>query len=281
MNAYSMGYLILYLANMMKTISYFDGLDVFLCGLDVVYTDSFDQSWPDLFSIQFLHRGSMLFGRNGNVPRRLEAPALYWIEPEHHYFLSRADGNDARHLALFRGPAGSRLMSQGFAGLSPDGFIAVDRPSEVDALFRTLDRIPQTPTPTTQAEARLLLERILLVLATPAPKEVSTLFESIAAAAQYLRDHACEDHDLAEVAQRHGMSYSHFRKCFREQTGRSPHDYVLHFRAQAAAAMLHDRDMQIKEIALACGYADPAEFSRAFRRQLGVSPTMYRRIVGS
>lgn len=47
-------------------------------------------------------------------------------------------------------------------------------------------------------------------------------------------------------------------------------------RYQVAAELLADPGTQIIDVAYAAGYSDPSNFSRAFRRMAGVSPTNYR-----
>jgi AraC-like DNA-binding protein len=43
-----------------------------------------------------------------------------------------------------------------------------------------------------------------------------------------------------------------------------------------AAHLLADPKRQIIDVAYAAGYSDPSNFSRAFRRIAGLSPTEYR-----
>jgi len=72
------------------------------------------------------------------------------------------------------------------------------------------------------------------------------------------------------------LSVSHFRRLFQRLLGRPPHDYVLLCRMLAAAELLRDPGLQIKEAAARAGYDDPAQFSRAFKQQLGVAPSAFR-----
>jgi AraC-like DNA-binding protein len=52
-----------------------------------------------------------------------------------------------------------------------------------------------------------------------------------------------------------------------------------HLRARlvaAATSLRHDPEQTVREVALAVGYRQPAQFAKAFRRQFGVSPAEYR-----
>jgi len=52
--------------------------------------------------------------------------------------------------------------------------------------------------------------------------------------------------------------------------------FLLHTRLERARYLLDDSDLSIKQIAHACGFADPNYFSRIFRQRHGQSPGAYR-----
>jgi AraC-like DNA-binding protein len=64
----------------------------------------------------------------------------------------------------------------------------------------------------------------------------------------------------------------HLKAC-----GTSFSDILSESRYQVAAQLLADPKLQAIDIAYAAGYSDPANFTRAFRRLAGVTPTQYRR----
>jgi AraC-like DNA-binding protein len=54
-------------------------------------------------------------------------------------------------------------------------------------------------------------------------------------------------------------------------------DLVLRTRLERSIELLRETDEPITDIAMALGYESPANFSRAFRRRLGVTPTEARK----
>lgn len=79
-----------------------------------------------------------------------------------------------------------------------------------------------------------------------------------------------------EVARRVNMSYSWFRKMFRDYTNISPARYMQQLRLQEACRLLLGTAMSIKEIAFRLNYGDASYFSNMFRRNLGMTPVGYR-----
>ena len=74
------------------------------------------------------------------------------------------------------------------------------------------------------------------------------------------------------------LSASRFAARFRETTGQSVMAYVAAWRANLACRMLRETDLQLGEIADRIGYESLPAFSRAFKAQLGQSPTAWRNL---
>ena len=86
---------------------------------------------------------------------------------------------------------------------------------------------------------------------------------------------------LGELARRSGDSVEALRlKCLRA-TGRSPVRQLAFLRMQRAAGLLGSTREKIATVAALVGYEDAFAFSVAFRRHLGVSPSLYRKREGS
>jgi AraC-like DNA-binding protein len=81
---------------------------------------------------------------------------------------------------------------------------------------------------------------------------------------------------LGELAHVSAMSRSAFAARFRTLTGDSPMRYVTRCRLARAARRLRTTDAALAEIALDAGYDSEFAFSRAFKRELGVPPGVYR-----
>lgn len=81
---------------------------------------------------------------------------------------------------------------------------------------------------------------------------------------------------LGDIAKRLNVSYSTFRRAFREYAGVSPHQYRLHVKVSAAREMLRNTGLLVKEISSQCGFEDEQYFCRIFKRLTGNTPSEFR-----
>ena len=81
---------------------------------------------------------------------------------------------------------------------------------------------------------------------------------------------------IAELAAKLSISAAHLRAVFRSETGISLGSYLQRIRLNRAAALLVQSADRIGDVSSKCGYDSIYAFSRAFKRQTGMSPKAYR-----
>ncbi|CAA0118213.1 RCS-specific HTH-type transcriptional activator RclR [BD1-7 clade bacterium] len=74
------------------------------------------------------------------------------------------------------------------------------------------------------------------------------------------------------LAKEVGMSRSGFSARFSELVGNSPKSYLTRWRMQIARSQLQQQSVPLAVLAETLGYNSEAAFSRAFKREMGVSP---------
>lgn len=91
-----------------------------------------------------------------------------------------------------------------------------------------------------------------------------------------IREHLESSLTIQQVAQNLGVSYSNFRKLFKEYTGISPATYQQDLRLQRAKELLSTTDMSVKEIAYRLNFESPDYFSAKFKAKTGRRPSELR-----
>jgi len=84
------------------------------------------------------------------------------------------------------------------------------------------------------------------------------------------------DISIEDIASFCGLNRSYFGKIFRENTGKSPQDFLISYRMTKATELLKLTKLSIGDIGNAVGYPNQLHFSRAFRNTYGISPRQWR-----
>lgn len=260
-------------------MAYFD--DINFVAADVYPRCRFavDRVFPDVYAVQFVRSGAMRLAVDDGPEVILNHPAVFWHHPRHRYRYGPVDSFGWRHYWIsFQGKRAARIIEEGFMPLAKAGFVEVARPLEMEEEFSRLVRLVHGGEGTCHGHKVTTLENIVWL--TERESRESACLPSHGAEIVLLGRRICADAcrpvDFRKEAQRLRMSFSHFRRLFRQYVGMSPHEYLLERRMRAAASMLHDPHLLVKEVAAAAGCADTTRFSKLFRQKIGLSPAKYR-----
>jgi AraC-like DNA-binding protein len=83
--------------------------------------------------------------------------------------------------------------------------------------------------------------------------------------------------DLPALARELDVSYTWFRKVFKQYTGFSPRQFQLHHRIHRASQLLAGTNLPVGEIAQRLGFQSVYYFSELFKRRQACSPQAYRK----
>lgn len=81
----------------------------------------------------------------------------------------------------------------------------------------------------------------------------------------------------AAIAAAASVSESECLRCFRKTIGTTPIQYLKQYRIRQSAKQLAETGLKISDIAVSCGFQDMSYFTKAFREQMGCTPTQYRK----
>lgn len=100
--------------------------------------------------------------------------------------------------------------------------------------------------------------------------------ELVHGARRMLSDPDWDRSTLDSMANELGISYSWFRRAFQNQTGFTPQRFRSLQRLDRACQLLTDSEQSIAEIARELGFSSQAYFARTFRKETGLSPSVWR-----
>ena len=103
----------------------------------------------------------------------------------------------------------------------------------------------------------------------------------VAAALAQMHGDPAHPWTVAELAARASVSRSTLASRFKTLVGVGPLDYLTRWRIELAARQLHDGQMTVASVAHSVGYGTESALSVAFKRVLGMSPSVYRRRRGT
>ncbi len=124
--------------------------------------------------------------------------------------------------------------------------------------------------------ARYLIEVSEVIFTLLEANESNLANHALSRVVTYIEGHLEEELSLTMLAEIGGFNASYLSRLFKQMQKETISDYVLHRRIELAKDMLANTGEKIQEIASKTGYLSPHSFTRAFRNEVGISPTEYR-----
>ena len=103
----------------------------------------------------------------------------------------------------------------------------------------------------------------------------------VAAAVRFIREHASEGIDVSDVLARVSLSRRALESRFRRIINRTPHQEIMRVRIERVKMLLAASDFSLAEIAALTGFEHVEYLSVAFKREVGLSPRQYRKVVST
>ena len=82
---------------------------------------------------------------------------------------------------------------------------------------------------------------------------------------------------IPQLARQAGINEAKLKEGFRELFGNSIHTCILQLRLQKAQELLLTTDMSVTDITYVIGYSHVTHFTSLFKKELGLTPTEWRK----
>ena len=105
-------------------------------------------------------------------------------------------------------------------------------------------------------------------------KAISSRLQAIV---DYISANHAKDLKLSEITKRFTISHNTLIRLFKKHLGISPKEFIIKKRLSIAKEALENTDYTINQISTVSGFSDFAYFSKIFKKEIGKTPTEYRR----
>ncbi|WP_163406898.1 helix-turn-helix domain-containing protein [Flavobacterium ajazii] len=96
---------------------------------------------------------------------------------------------------------------------------------------------------------------------------------------ELLYTHIKKEHGVGFYASLLNVTPNHLNKSLKNVTGKSPAKWIDETILLEAKYLLYQTNLSVSEIALQVGYYDQSYFSRIFKKQEGITPVQYRKLI--
>lgn len=230
-----------------------------------------------------------LFASFGSDQRLLGASDAVLIRPERPHALFAQEPAEVLEVKFL--VHDERLLTR--LGHVPDFLPAVE-PDAINALKRLVSEGEEQAQYYTELAANAV-EEFLLRIARSRPARVCQAAGRAGAPAEprgrarpraaeigeviaYMRECLGEELSLRELGKRFGYNPTYLCEKFAAAVGKPPKRYLIELRIKKGEELLTQTDLPVRDIALAIGYASLQHFSRAFKKETGLSPRAFRRL---
>lgn len=99
----------------------------------------------------------------------------------------------------------------------------------------------------------------------------------VAKAVEYIEKNFAGFLSVEDIAKSLKINRSYLSTLFSKYLGMSPREFIIRFRMDKACELLKNPHLSVGDAARSVGYEDPFQFSKTFRKVIGISPTEYRK----
>ena len=256
-------------------------LNVYHCGIQECESGhSYGPAVRDHYLIHFVLAGTGTFHSDGNI-YPLERGQGFLICPgEVTFYQADKDTPWTYAWVGFHGTQARHLLSMGGLDQAHPIFCAQDHDTMAQIFRRMIDATGLERS--REIRLRGILYEFLSELIESAPGIVKTngrkRSESyVQKAMEYIALNYSQNLTVSQLARHLGLDRSYLCSLFKQIVKSSPQDFIIRFRIEKSRELMRDPRLSISDIARSVGYEHPLAFSKAFRREVGMAPSHYRK----
>jgi AraC-like DNA-binding protein len=231
------------------------------------------------FTLLYITSGEGVFESASCKPTTISAGTMLLLHPgEWHTYKPSLDTGWNEYWMGFNGEYVTRLIANNFFS-SKSPLFNVGFNEQIVALFK---QGIETASFQKTAHQQVLAGIASLLLGFLFYSEKNNAFRDKAIISQIeqarvmMRENTDSSTNPVSIARSLNLSYSWFRRVFKQYTGFSPAQYQMEIKIQKSKDLLTSTSMPVKEIAFDLNFESVSYFVTFFKSKTGMSPTEYR-----
>lgn len=231
------------------------------------------------YQLVYITKGRGLFSSESTPEKQICKGRLILLFPGqwHTYHPYLQTGWNEYYIG-FEGPVVDTMMKGGFLS-KENQILEVGLDEELVSLYsRALDVAEGDKISSQQYLSGIVLHMIGMILSISKNKifEIGGVDQKIEQAKIIMNENVYKDIEPEELAMKLNISYSWFRKVFKDYTGYAPAKYFQELKLRKAKQLLISTSQSVKEISFTLNYKSTEHFFSLFKKRTGFTPLEYR-----
>lgn len=236
----------------------------------------------DCHQIILVVRGEVEFSVNDRHIRAGEGEVAIFSRYEHHSVRHCSDGYERYVLHLDSDVVNRKSPVYSLLTDRPVGFCNIIDVSqykdEMIDLFQRMMLEHNSEAKLADEIEQLLVKQLLIMIYRSTSVDFDSTYDDVVVDLKRQFENKCHEHyNLDSLAKKYNISASSLSHRFQAATGVSVMEYLQSCRIANAKQMLADTHISIGQIVEKCGFSDNSNFSRAFKKLTGISPSGFRK----
>ena len=231
------------------------------------------------YQLVYITRGRGLFSSDSTPEKQVCKGRLMVLFPgQWHTYRPLLQTGWNEYYIGFEGPIIDTIVRDSFLSKERQ-ILEVGLNEELVSLFtRALEVAAADKISTQQYLSGIVLHMVGMILSISKNKvfEMSDVDQKIEQAKIIMNENVFRNVDPEELAMRLNISYSWFRKVFKDYTGYAPAKYLQELKLRKAKHLLVSTSQSVKEISFLLGYQSTEYFFSFFKKHTGLTPLEYR-----
>lgn len=226
-------------------------------------------------------KGIFVYGQNKESTYISEGKMFFLMPGVWHTYKPLENSGWKEYWIGFKGSIIEKIVAEGFFLNRPPIFNIGLNERVVDLYMKAIEIADEERAGYQQALAGIVMHILGLMYYRDKTRNFNdeNLIGKINKAKVLMRESIYKNIVAEDISKSLNISYSGFRRAFKEFTGTSPSQYMMELKLNEAKLLLSTTSQSVKNISYSLNFENPEYFSVFFKKRTGITPIEYRNAV--